>query len=50
VHVRLGASGDDVTVRVRSPRRVAAGEHVGLEIDASQLRWFGSPRQKEVPC
>jgi iron(III) transport system ATP-binding protein len=50
VMVRLGAAADAVAVRVRSSRRVEAGERVGLQIDASQLRWFPSPRQKEASC
>ena len=50
VMVRLGAAADAVAVRLPSWRRVGAGERVGLQVDASQLRWFSSARQKEPSC
>jgi iron(III) transport system ATP-binding protein len=50
VTVRLGASSGAVAVRVRSSRRAAAGERVGLLIDTSELRWFGSSSQQEESC
>ena len=50
VSVRLGSAADAAAVRVPSMRRVGAGERVGLTVDAAQLRWFPSARQKEVSC
>ena len=50
VTVRLGPSPDAVAVRVQCRRRVETGEHVGLEIDITQLRWFSSSRMKEALC
>jgi iron(III) transport system ATP-binding protein len=44
VLVRLGSAPDTPAVRVQSIRRLSAGERVGLQIDASKLRWFDSPR------